>query len=128
MIEEFMLAANEAVADTFSDAEKTTLFRIHETPDADKVSEFITFAATLGITLPPSEEKQFWCNTIICQAEGTPHEYIINNLLLRTMQQARYSVNNLGHFGLAAKNYLHFTSPIRRYPDLVVHRQLCKAH
>jgi len=125
MIEEFMLAANEAVADTFNEADRTTLFRIHETPDADKVSEFIQFAATLGITLPPSGEKHFWCNTIIRQASGTPHEYIINNLLLRTMQQARYSINNLGHFGLAAENYLHFTSPIRRYPDLVVHRQLC---
>jgi ribonuclease R len=125
MIEEFMLAANEAVADTFIEAARKTLFRVHEKPDPEKVSDFVQFAATLGFTLSHSEKNPAWFNEVIDKAAGSPHKYIINNLLLRTMQQARYSADNLGHFGLAADNYLHFTSPIRRYPDLVVHRQIC---
>ena len=125
MIEEFMLAANEAVADMFVEANRKTLFRVHEKPDPEKVSDFVQFAATLGFALPRSVENSQWYNEVIDHAAGTPHEYIVNNLLLRTMQQARYSADNLGHFGLAADNYLHFTSPIRRYPDLVVHRQIC---
>lgn len=126
MIEEFMLAANQAIADAFIETGGKTLFRIHEKPDPEKVSDFIQFAATLGFTLSHSEQNSAWYNEVIDKAEGSPHEYIINNLLLRTMQQARYSAQNLGHFGLAADNYLHFTSPIRRYPDLVVHRQVCR--
>lgn len=126
MIEEFMLAANEAVADMFIGANRKTLFRVHEKPDPEKVSDFIQFAATLGFALPRSVENPQWYNEVIDHAAGTPHEYLVNNLLLRTMQQARYSADNLGHFGLATDNYLHFTSPIRRYPDLVVHRQLCQ--
>jgi len=125
MIEEFMLAANEAVADTFAESDHKTLYRIHERPDHEKVSEFVKFAATLGFTLSQTIETSSWYNEVIESAAGTPHEYIINNLLLRTMQQARYSVDNCGHFGLGAENYLHFTSPIRRYPDLAVHRQIC---
>ena len=125
MIEEFMLAANEAVADTFIEAKRKTLFRVHEKPDPEKVLDFVQFAATLGFTLSHSEKNPAWFNEVIDKASGSPHQYIINNLLLRTMQQARYSADNRGHFGLAADNYLHFTSPIRRYPDLVVHRQIC---
>ncbi len=125
MIEEFMLAANEAVAHTFVGSHQKTLFRIHEKPDPEKVSDFLRFAKTLGFAATRPDENQSWYNEMIDQAAGTAHEYIINTLLLRTMQQARYSVDNTGHFGLAADNYLHFTSPIRRYPDLVVHRQLC---
>ncbi len=126
IIEEFMLAANEAVAETFAQAREKTLFRIHEKPDPEKVSDFIRFAATLGLAPTHPEKSSSWYNEMIDRVAGTPHEYIINTLLLRTMQQARYSVDNAGHFGLAADNYLHFTSPIRRYPDLVVHRQLCR--
>ncbi len=126
IIEEFMLAANEAVAETFAQTREKTLFRIHEKPDPEKISDFIRFAATLGFTLTHPDKSPSWYNEIIDRVAGTPHEYIINTLLLRTMQQARYSVDNAGHFGLAADNYLHFTSPIRRYPDLVVHRQLCR--
>jgi ribonuclease R len=125
MIEEFMLAANEAVAQTFVSSHDKTLFRIHEKPDPEKVSDFLRFAETLGFKATRPDQNQSWYNEMIDQAAGTAHEYIINTLLLRTMQQARYSVDNTGHFGLAADNYLHFTSPIRRYPDLVVHRQLC---
>ncbi len=126
IIEEFMLAANEAVAETFAQAREKTLFRIHEKPDPEKISDFIRFAATLGFTVKQPDKSLSWYNEMIDRVAGTPHEYIINTLLLRTMQQARYSVDNAGHFGLAADNYLHFTSPIRRYPDLVVHRQLCR--
>ena len=126
IIEEFMLAANEAVAETFAQAGEKTLFRIHEKPDPEKISDFIRFAATLGLAPTHPEKSSSWYNEMIDRVAGTPQEYIINTLLLRTMQQARYSVDNAGHFGLAADNYLHFTSPIRRYPDLVVHRQLCR--
>ncbi len=126
IIEEFMLAANEAVAAIFSQEEKYFLYRIHEKPALDKVEEFSRFAATLGLDLPPKEQEPSpsWFARVLALATGTPAEYVINNLLLRTMQQARYSCVNQEHFGLAATDYTHFTSPIRRYPDLIVHRLL----
>ncbi len=125
IIEEFMLAANEAVAHTMADKHlEKGLFRIHEAPDKTKVTEFKTFAHTMGLKLPKGDESPRWFGEIIKLAEGTPQEYIFNNLLLRTMKQARYSHENPGHFGLAATHYCHFTSPIRRYPDLMVHRAL----
>ncbi|MBU0673874.1 MAG: ribonuclease R [Proteobacteria bacterium] len=127
LIEEFMLAANEAVASTFT--EKGTrqpgfLYRIHEPPDPLKVEEFAEFSRRIGIILPPEPYNPSWFNQAVDSVRGTPKEYIVNNLLLRTMQQARYSPENAGHFGLAASDYSHFTSPIRRYPDLMVHRAL----
>jgi len=124
IIEEFMLAANEAVAKTFAEQRCPTLFRIHESPDPIKVADFTKFAATLGMALPRSTGAPQWFGKVLAQAAGTPKEYIVNNLLLRTMQRARYSPENVGHFGLAASHYTHFTSPIRRYPDLMVHRAL----
>jgi len=124
IIEEFMLAANEAVGATFTDHKQLTLYRIHERPDPEKVTEFTTFAETLDIHLPPYDDTPEWYNLALDKVKGSPREYVVNNLLLRTMQQARYDVNNPGHFGLAATDYCHFTSPIRRYPDLVVHRNL----
>jgi ribonuclease R len=128
MIEEFMLAANEAVAGAFSELEDPAhfdfLYRIHERPDAQKVEEFVDFAKRLGIQLGGQPEQPSWFAAIIETVKGSPKEYIISNLLLRTMQQARYSPSNAGHFGLAASDYCHFTSPIRRYPDLMVHRAL----
>jgi len=124
IIEEFMLAANEAVAKTFAEQKCPALFRIHESPDPVKVADFTKFAATLGMALPRSSGTPQWFGKVLAQAAGTPKEYIVNNLLLRTMQRARYSPENVGHFGLAASHYTHFTSPIRRYPDLMVHRAL----
>jgi ribonuclease R len=125
IIEEFMLAANEAVAQTISEQKlKDGLFRIHETPDPVKVGDFSTFAQSMGIVLPEDSGTPAWFGKILTMVKGTPQEYIINNLLLRTMKQARYSPHNVGHFGLAAGHYTHFTSPIRRYPDLMVHRAL----
>ncbi|NOX24609.1 MAG: ribonuclease R [Deltaproteobacteria bacterium] len=125
IIEEFMLAANEAVAQTISEQKlKDGLYRIHETPDPLKVGDFSTFAQSMGLVLPEDSGTPAWFGKILAMVKGSPKEYIINNLLLRTMKQARYSPHNVGHFGLAASHYTHFTSPIRRYPDLMVHRAL----
>ena len=124
LIEEFMLAANEAVAATLAAENHPTLFRVHEEPDGVKVMEFTAFARTLGLHLPSGSSSPRWFGKILALVEGTPKEYIVNNILLRTMQRARYSHENAGHFGLAAAYYTHFTSPIRRYPDLIVHRVL----
>ena len=124
LIEEFMLAANEAVAHTLAAAGFPTLYRIHESPDDQKVMEFTAFARTLGLQLSADGGSPKWFGKVLSLVAGTPKEYIVNNILLRTMQRARYSPENVGHFGLAAAFYTHFTSPIRRYPDLIVHRTL----
>jgi ribonuclease R len=124
LIEEFMLAANEAVAAQLSDSNIPTLYRIHESPDDMKVLEFTKFARTLGLHLSANGGSPKWFGKVLAKVDGTPKEYIVNNILLRTMQRARYSPENVGHFGLAASHYTHFTSPIRRYPDLMVHRAL----
>ncbi|KPJ97437.1 MAG: hypothetical protein AMJ60_11150 [Desulfobacterales bacterium SG8_35] len=124
LIEEFMLAANEAVAFTLAAEGFPTLYRIHEPPDDVKVMEFTAFARTLGLHLPADGGSPKWFGKVLSLVAGTPKEYIVNNILLRTMQRARYSPENVGHFGLAAAYYTHFTSPIRRYPDLIVHRTL----
>ncbi|MDJ0624125.1 MAG: ribonuclease R [Desulfocapsaceae bacterium] len=124
LIEEFMLAANEAVAESFTAAKRHFLYRIHEQPDEEKVSEFAEFSQTMGLDLPPLDNSPPWFAKVLEHVKGQPAEYVVNNLLLRTMQQARYSSGNTGHFGLAATDYTHFTSPIRRYPDLIVHRLL----
>ncbi|MBW2506747.1 MAG: ribonuclease R, partial [Deltaproteobacteria bacterium] len=124
LIEEFMLAANEAVAATLSTADIPTLYRIHEPPDDMKILEFTNFARTLGLRLTTKGGSPRWFGKVLSMVAGTPKEYIVNNILLRTMQRARYSPENEGHFGLDATFYTHFTSPIRRYPDLVIHRTL----
>ena len=124
LIEDCMLAANEAVAETLATAKHPVLYRIHEYPDPGKLETFTDAAKAIGLRLPASDPDQAWFAQVIAQARNSPAEYIVNNLLLRTMQQARYSPENSGHFGLAAPYYLHFTSPIRRYPDLVAHRVL----
>ncbi len=124
LIEEFMLAANEAVAETLARAKRPVLFRIHEDPDPTKLEAFTVAARALGLQLPKTEATPSWFARVLADASATTAEYVVNNLLLRTMQRARYSPENSGHFGLAAAFYLHFTSPIRRYPDLVAHRAL----
>lgn len=124
LIEEFMLAANEAVAATLSQAKVGILYRIHEAPNSLKVEEFADFAHSFLGQLPKAASTPQWFNTVLSKAVGTPKEYMVNNLLLRVMKQACYSPENVGHFGLAATYYCHFTSPIRRYPDLQVHRAL----
>lgn len=124
LIEEFMLAANEAVAEELEQGRINSLYRIHEPPDPLKVAEFSEFARSMGLPIDESDGSPKWFGKVLAMVVGSPQEYIISNLLLRTMQQARYSPHNLGHFGLAATHYTHFTSPIRRYPDLMVHRAL----
>lgn len=126
IIEEFMLLANETVAEHLDQHEVPTLYRIHEDPDPLKVAEFEEFVTTLGYTLaaPPDGVKPKHFQKLVEKMKGTPEEKPIAFLMLRTMQKARYDEQNLGHFGLAAEHYTHFTSPIRRYPDLVVHRTL----
>ena len=126
IIEEFMLLANETVAQHLDDHDVPTLYRIHEEPDPLKVEEFEEFVATLGYSLgaPPNDVKPRHFQKLVEKMHGTPEEKPIAFLMLRTMQKARYDEQNRGHFGLAAKSYTHFTSPIRRYPDLVVHRTL----
>ncbi len=126
IIEEFMLAANEAVAELFSRQTSPAIYRVHEQPEAIKAEEFVNFAKTLGIPLAPFKNTPAWFAGVLEKCKDTKYEYIINNLLLRSMQQAQYSAKNVGHFGLAACNYTHFTSPIRRYPDLIVHRELLR--
>src|SRR5512143_31334 len=125
IIEEFMLAANETVAGHIENKEAPFLYRIHEEPAEEKLTDLAEFLATLGITLPAVKKlKPLHLQKALAKAKGTPEETLINTVLLRTMKQARYSAENVGHFGLAADTYTHFTSPIRRYPDLIVHRIL----
>ncbi|MCP4341784.1 MAG: ribonuclease R [Desulfobulbaceae bacterium] len=126
IIEEFMLAANEAVAELFSQQSHPALFRVHAPPESTKAEEFLDFAKTLGLPFAPFENKPAWFAEVLEKCKDTKYNYIINNLLLRSMQQAQYSAKNVGHFGLAAADYTHFTSPIRRYPDLIVHRELLR--
>jgi ribonuclease R len=125
-IEEFMLAANEAVAAELQRHGVGALFRIHERPDPERVLEFCELVASLGYRVGGNLEEirpeDF--QLILRQIEGRPEEKLVSYLLLRTMKLARYHEENLGHFGLATEMYAHFTSPIRRYPDLVVHRAL----
>lgn len=126
VIEEFMLAANEAVAERLHEAGAGALFRIHEPPDPEKVGEFVELAASFGYRLAgdPEEIAPRDFQRVLRQVHGKPEERLVSYLLLRTMKLARYHEQNLGHFGLATAMYAHFTSPIRRYPDLVVHRAL----
>ncbi len=126
LIEEFMLAANEAVALHITHKEIPSLYRVHEHPDEVKLQDFREFIFNFGYEFKTDggrvEPRDL--QRLLEQAEGKPEEKMLNKVLLRCMKQARYSMENLGHFGLAAPCYTHFTSPIRRYPDLVVHRIL----
>ena len=125
IIEEFMIAANEAVATFLIERDCSTLLRVHEPPDMEKLLEFKRYAESVGIAVEiPEEITPGFCQTVLKKARGKSFEHLINTLLLRSMKQAVYSPHNIGHFGLASSKYLHFTSPIRRYPDLVVHRVL----
>jgi ribonuclease R len=138
MIEEFMLAANQVVASHLTRLGLPMIYRVHEPPDPKKIEAFRLFVQGLGHTAPGTMMRPSKAETqkaadslkpksfqaLLEHAKGSPHERLINHLLLRSMKQARYSTQNLGHFGLAFDCYTHFTSPIRRYPDLVVHRIL----
>ena len=126
LIEEFMLAANESVARFITSRSIGFLYRIHENPDPAKLRAFQEFIYGFGYEFLLAEDKvnPIELQRLLDQAAGRPEERMLNYSLLRCMKQARYSAENLGHFGLASPCYCHFTSPIRRYPDLVVHRIL----
>ena len=126
LIEEFMLLANETVASYLEDQNAPSLYRVHEEPDLLKVEKFEDFISGFGYSLgaPVTAVGPRHFQKLLERIHGKPEEKPIAFLMLRTMQKARYAPENLGHFGLAASSYTHFTSPIRRYPDLVVHRAL----
>ncbi|QOX78363.1 ribonuclease R [Trichlorobacter lovleyi] len=126
LIEEFMLAANEAVARFVSGQEMAFIYRVHEPPDPTKLTAFRDFILPFGFTLEMQGDRvePSAMQRLINDAEGKPEERLVNYGLLRCMKQARYAAENLKHFGLASSCYTHFTSPIRRYPDLIVHRLL----
>jgi len=128
IIEEFMIAANEAVARFMEKKRLPFVYRIHEPPSQEAIEEFRRFVSFLGFRMkkePNPSPKEF--QRILSEAKGRIEEKVINNVLLRSMKWAKYSPQNAGHFGLASEAYTHFTSPIRRYPDLMVHRLLKRA-
>jgi ribonuclease R len=124
IIEEFMIAANEAVAEHVEKFDIPFLYRVHEEPDPLKLENIVKMMNTLGIIRSKKGLKPRDFPELIRQISGKPEEEILNQMILRSLKQARYSPVNVGHFGLASGSYTHFTSPIRRYPDLVVHRIL----
>lgn len=127
IIEECMLAANETVARHMDEKHLPFMYRVHEQPSAEKIERFNNLLAAFGLFVRPDEAGQIRpmdVQRVLAKVEGRPEERIISTVALRSMQQARYSELSLGHFGLAARYYTHFTSPIRRYPDLIVHRLL----
>ena len=129
IIEEFMIAANEAVARHLKEKNLPLLYRVHEGPDHEALEEIAPFLATLGYRLPLKHERiqPKELQKILDASKGKPEEKVVNHVLLRAMKQAHYAPDNIGHFGLASLCYAHFTSPIRRYPDLIVHRMLDEA-
>ncbi|WP_413363474.1 ribonuclease R [Lysinibacillus sp. 3P01SB] len=124
LIEEFMLAANETVAEHFHWMELPFLYRIHEDPKPEKLQRFFEFVTNFGLVIKGTGNSVHpkAMQEIIKSIEGLPEEPVISTMLLRSLQQARYYPESLGHFGLSTDYYTHFTSPIRRYPDLIVHR------
>ena len=126
MIESFMLAANECVAEHFAKAKLPFIYRIHEEPKAEKLQRFMDYASIFGIQIKGTANKmdQLDLQDFMARVQGKPGAEVMNMMLLRSMQQARYSEHNHGHYGLAAQYYTHFTSPIRRYPYLLVHRMI----
>jgi len=122
IIEEFMIAANEAVATYLEEKGIPSIYRIHEDPDPAKLEELLPILKAFNIHIKKIDARAF--HRIFKKIKGRPDEEILNIFLLRSLKQARYSPENIGHFGLASECYTHFTSPIRRYPDLVVHRIL----
>lgn len=128
LIESFMLIANETVAEHFNKMEVPFIYRIHEQPKSERLRQFFDFITNFGIMVKGTGEDihPSTLQNINEEIAGRPEDMVISTMMLRSMQQARYDADNLGHFGLAADYYTHFTSPIRRYPDLIVHRLVRK--
>ena len=128
IIEQFMLTANETVAEKFYWLEAPFIYRVHEAPDIEKVAELNKFLFNLGYRVKCGKEEAHPTAfaDVLEKVKGRPEERVVSNLILRTLKVARYESENKGHFGIASKYYCHFTSPIRRYPDLFIHRIISK--
>ena len=125
MVEEAMLMANTVTAQALTKVDAPLLYRIHDEPDFDRLEKFGEVAKALGYDFRTSQaDDQRYLQRFLYAVKDSPHSHMLNTLLLRSMKKAAYSPHNIGHYGLALDTYAHFTSPIRRYPDLVVHRQL----
>src|SRR5690625_1539259 len=124
LIEEFMLAANETVAEQLHWMDLPSLYRVHEDPDEGKLFQFFEFLSGLGYSVKgtANEIHPQALQNVLEQVKGEPEEMIVSKLMLRSMKQAKYDTQSLGHFGLSTDFYTHFTAPIRRYPDLMIHR------
>jgi ribonuclease R len=127
IVEEFMVLANEVVARHLENMDIPSIYRVHEEPDPVKVHDFAEIVASFGLKFRPKRAQPIEFQRFIASIAGRPEERMLSYLMLRSFKQAMYSAENSGHFGLAADAYTHFTSPIRRYPDLVVHRILKSA-
>ncbi len=124
LIEEFMIAANEAVARHLQSLDIPFLYRVHPVPEAEKLEHLHAMLTAAGLDIPPRRPGTAFMHTVLSTVRGTAGEYLVNRLCLRAMPQARYQPDNEGHYGLASQAYCHFTSPIRRYADLLTHRAL----
>lgn len=126
MIESFMLLANETVAEAYYRKKVPFLYRVHETPEADRITRFFEFCSAFGLNVKadPNDIKPLDLQKVVTKTLGTPEEAVLQMMLLRSLKQAHYSEDPLGHFGIAAKYYTHFTSPIRRYSDTMAHRMI----
>jgi ribonuclease R len=123
LVEDFMILANEVVANDLEALEAEALYRVHEPPSAEKVDELRELLARFGLKLPRRKSlRPSDVQSLLDAVRGREEEALVSTAVLRSLKKARYDPENLGHFGLASRGYLHFTSPIRRYPDLVVHR------
>ncbi|HEC90575.1 MAG TPA: RNB domain-containing ribonuclease, partial [Alphaproteobacteria bacterium] len=127
LIEEFMIAANVAAAETIGKLRLACMYRIHDEPPREKLESLRRFLDSLGIRLARGQVMRAAVfNAILARARDKPHAHMVNQVVLRSQSQAEYSPDNIGHFGLALRDYAHFTSPIRRYADLLVHRALIR--
>jgi ribonuclease R len=126
MIESFMLLANETVAEAYYRKKVPFLYRVHETPEADRITRFFEFCSAFGLNVKadPNDIKPLDLQKVVTRTLGTPEEAVLQMMMLRSLKQAHYSEDPLGHFGIAAKYYTHFTSPIRRYSDTMAHRMI----
>ncbi len=128
LIEEFMIQANVSAAEALEQARTPLIYRVHDQPSLEKLKALRDFLDTLSIKLPSATQiRPHMFNGVLARVDGTPHQGLVNEVVLRSQSQAEYTPENYGHFGLNLRRYAHFTSPIRRYADLIVHRALIRA-